>query len=62
MHGDVEVVLTRCDGTSLPFPNDLAFVPDGARDLTDSAILFNELVMPGDVIRRAFMGMAMGGR
>lgn len=60
--GGIEVVLSRCDGTSFLFPNDLAFGPDGALYLTDSGILFNHLAAPGDVIRRDFMEMAMDGR
>lgn len=62
MDGDLEVMLTRCDGTSFLFPNDLAFGPDGALYLTDSGILFNELVTPDDVIREGFMDLAMDGR
>ena len=62
MDGDQEVVLTRCDKTSFLFPNDLAFAPDGALYLTDSGILFNQLVAPGGEIRHDFMDMAMDGR
>jgi len=62
MDGDLEVALTGCDGTSFLFPNDLAFGPDGALYLTDSGILFNQLVAPDDVIRQDFMDMAMDGR
>lgn len=62
MDGAAEVVLTGCDGTSFLFPNDLAIGPDGAIYLTDSGVLFNELVAPGGLIRHDFMGMAMDGR
>ncbi|MRR07548.1 MAG: SMP-30/gluconolactonase/LRE family protein [Deltaproteobacteria bacterium] len=62
MGGDLEVMLTRCDGTSFLFPNDLAFGPDGALYLTDSGILFNQLVTPGGVIRHDFMDIPMDGR
>lgn len=62
MDGGLEVMLTRCDGTSFLFPNDLAFGPDGALYLTDSGILFNQLVAPGDVIRHDFMDIPMDGR
>jgi len=62
MDGDQEVVLTRCGGTSFLFPNDLAFGPEGALYLTDSGILFNQLVAPGGVIRHDFRDMTMNGR
>jgi gluconolactonase len=62
MDGDLEVVLTRCDGTSFLFPNDLAFGPDGGLYLTDSGILFSQLAAPGDVIRHDFMDIPMDGR
>lgn len=62
MDGDLELVLSRCDGTPFLFPNDLAFGPDGALYLTDSGILFNQLVAPDDVIRPDFMDMPMDGR
>jgi gluconolactonase len=62
MDGDVDVVLTQCDGTPFLFPNDLALGPDGVLYLTDSGILFNQLVAPGDVIRRDFMDVAMDGQ
>lgn len=62
MDGNVEVVLTQCDGMPFLFPNDLAFGPDGALYLSDSGVLFNQLAAPGDVIRHDFMDMAMDGR
>ncbi len=62
MDGDREVVLTQGNETSFLFPNDLAFGPDGRLYLTDSGILFHQLVAPDDKIREDFRDLAMDGR
>lgn len=62
MDGDREVVLTQGDETSFLFPNDLAFGPDGTLYLTDSGILFHQLVASDDKIREDFRDLAMDGR
>jgi len=56
------VVLTQGNVTSFLFPNDLAFGPDGTLYLTDSGILFHQLVAPDDKIREDFRDLAMDGR
>ncbi len=38
LDGDVETVLTGCDGEPFLFPNDLRYGPDGALYMTDSGI------------------------
>ena len=42
LDGEVEVVLTGCDGEPFLFPNDLCFGPDGALYMTDSGFLHKE--------------------
>lgn len=49
MDGDVEVILTECDGRRLLLPNDLVFGPDHALYLTDSGILFEDWAPDGKV-------------
>ncbi len=39
LSGNIETLLTGCDGDPLLFPNDLAFGPDGALYMTDSGVL-----------------------
>ncbi len=50
--GEVEVVVTGCDGEPFLFPNDLRFGPDGALYMTDSGILFQEWGKLDDDARR----------
>jgi gluconolactonase len=61
MDGETEVFLTECDGEPFLFPNDLAFGPDGALYMTDSGILFEDIV-PGGNVRDDFMEMETDGR
>jgi gluconolactonase len=61
IHGTVEVFLTECDGEPFLFPNDLAFGPDGALYMTDSGILFADVVSNGEA-RADFMEMHTDGR
>ena len=61
MDGKIDVVLTACDGEEFLFPNDLVFGPHGALYLTDSGILFKELVQDG-ILRDDYMEVPMDGR
>jgi len=47
MDGQVEKLLTECDGKPFLFPNDLCFGPEGALYLTDSGILFEDFIIDG---------------
>ena len=44
LEGEVEIFLKECEGEPFLFPNDLAFGPDGCLYLTDSGILFDDIV------------------
>jgi len=61
MDGKKEVFLTECNGEKFLFPNDLVFGPDGKLYLTDSGILFSDLVQDGK-IRPDYMEAPMDGR
>jgi len=61
MDGQIEVFLTGCDGEPFLFPNDLVFGPDGKLYLTDSGILFSDLVQDGK-IRPDYKQAPMDGR
>ena len=58
MDGIKEVVLTECNGEAFLFPNDLVFGRDGAIYLTDSGIIFKDLV-PDGKIRPDYMDVHM---
>jgi gluconolactonase len=60
-NGEKEVFLTECNEEKFLFPNDLVFGPDGKLYLTDSGILFNDLVQGGK-IRPDYMDAPMDGR
>lgn len=57
--GDVESILTECDGEPFVFPNDLRFGPDGALYLTDSGIPYPVLAPMGGEERQ---GATVDGR
>jgi gluconolactonase len=61
MDADVEVFLTDCDGDPFLFPNDLAFGPDGALYMTDSGILYEDILFDGK-LRPDFMELYPDGR
>jgi len=61
MDGQKDVILTECSGEKFLFPNDLVFGPQGALYLTDSGILFKDLVQNGH-LREDYMEIPLDGR
>ena len=60
MDGEVEVVLTACNGEPFVFPNDVALGPDGALYMTDSGIRWDEFA-PGGKVRPDYMQVPVDG-
>ena len=61
MDGTYEIFLTECGGEEFLFPNDLVFGPEGFLYLTDSGMLYDDLVPDGN-IRTDYLEADIDGR